>query len=451
MVRYRDDCCVMAVLPKYQARLVDNAQLATPEWYAFLKQNAGDTTALGTAITSILARLDAVEGGGVDDALIQGLASVFVAGTLANGIVQITLVGDDVSPGNTYYYGTGPDGAKGFFTVASAFTASAAGIQLTTGADGVTDIATDDDLEAVEALSGTGLATRTAADTWALRTLTGTTDRITVTNGDGVSGNPTINFADEGVQDVMAATLVAGTNITLTYSDGSGTITIDASGGGSTDPYWFGVVSQLDAAGADASTTINDVLGKSWTANGNAQIDTSLGYNTILFDGNDFIATPSGYDSNFDWGEEDWCIEYWIYPLSVTGFQNIARRSTGSSFGPFSIALNGANLRCRCSESGASWQVDVTGSVTISTSVLVHIAACRQGATFRQYVGGVQDGTGTFTGPLMTSTSSIYAGAQSDAAGGYNGHIRAGRITQGNCRYPGGITFTPEAAPFWTP
>ncbi len=48
------------------------------------------------------------------------------------------------------------------------------------------------DLLAIEALSGTGIATRTAANTWALRTVTAGTG-ITLTNGDGVSGNPSVS------------------------------------------------------------------------------------------------------------------------------------------------------------------------------------------------------------------------------------------------------------------
>lgn len=53
----------------------------------------------------------------------------------------------------------------------------------------------DDDLDAVAALSATGLAARTGAGAWAARTLTGSSGQITVANGDGVSGNPTFSFA----------------------------------------------------------------------------------------------------------------------------------------------------------------------------------------------------------------------------------------------------------------
>jgi len=52
----------------------------------------------------------------------------------------------------------------------------------------------DADLTAIASLSTTGFSARTAADTWALRTVTGTAGNIVITNGDGVSGNPTIDL-----------------------------------------------------------------------------------------------------------------------------------------------------------------------------------------------------------------------------------------------------------------
>ncbi len=50
-------------------------------------------------------------------------------------------------------------------------------------------------LDNITGFSSTGLLARTAAGTYAFRTVTGTTNQITLANGNGVSGNPTISLA----------------------------------------------------------------------------------------------------------------------------------------------------------------------------------------------------------------------------------------------------------------
>jgi hypothetical protein len=51
------------------------------------------------------------------------------------------------------------------------------------------------DLDIPNGISSNGLVTRTAADTYAARIITGITNRITVSNGDGVAGAPNIDIA----------------------------------------------------------------------------------------------------------------------------------------------------------------------------------------------------------------------------------------------------------------
>jgi len=78
-----------------------------------------------------------------------------------------------------------------------------AGISIT-NADGVAGnptLALSNDLNAIEALNGTGFYTRIGADSWAARVMTGNAGRIIVTNGDGIAGTPTFDLAT----GVMAA------------------------------------------------------------------------------------------------------------------------------------------------------------------------------------------------------------------------------------------------------
>lgn len=75
-----------------------------------------------------------------------------------------------------------------------------------------------------------GLVARTAAGTFAARTVTGTASRITVTNGDGVSGNPTIDIHTSYVGQSSITTL--GTITTGTWN--GTTIAIGNGGTGQT-------------------------------------------------------------------------------------------------------------------------------------------------------------------------------------------------------------------------
>lgn len=93
-----------------------------------------------------------------------------------------------------------PSGGGGGGTVSNVtITQPAAGITVTNSGVAQTPtpsstIALANDLAGLEGLSSTGMSARTATDTWALRTITGTTNQITVTNGGGVAGNPTLSL-----------------------------------------------------------------------------------------------------------------------------------------------------------------------------------------------------------------------------------------------------------------
>lgn len=90
----------------------------------------------------------------------------------------------------------------------------------------------DADLQAIAALTGAGVLVRTADDTWTLRAVTGTANEITVTNSDGVSGNPTLSLP--AALTFTGKTVTGGVYTSVvsingnTWTAGTGTLTLGA-------------------------------------------------------------------------------------------------------------------------------------------------------------------------------------------------------------------------------
>lgn len=156
------------------------------------------TASSATEISQVVGGLDIDFNG--DD-----LSLTLMGGLTVNGVPGVSGTAPD---GGVYTHGlcttlpTGGGGGSGTVTSVSA-TAPAAGFTITgspiTGS-GTFTFTLSDDLAALEAMSGTGLVARTAADTYAQRTITAGTG-ISVTDGDGVAGDPTITCTVTGISD----------------------------------------------------------------------------------------------------------------------------------------------------------------------------------------------------------------------------------------------------------
>jgi hypothetical protein len=146
-------------------------------------------------------------------------------------------------------------------------TPPAAGITVSGGpvtTSGAITLALANDLAGLEGLSSSGLASRTGVDTWAVRAVVGVNNRTTITDGNGVAGDPTVD---------IAVTYVGQTSITTLGTVGTGVwqgTTVAANFGGT------GFISYAVGDILFASTT--SVLSKlADVATGNALISGGVG------------------------------------------------------------------------------------------------------------------------------------------------------------------------------
>lgn len=119
----------------------------------------------------------------------------------------------------------------GTATLSADWTITVSGIRGAAGAAGAAgaDYTADAELNALAGLTATpGLMTQTADNVFTTRTITGTANKITVTDGDGVAGNPTLTVGDDVLQTNVTKTMTVGMTHTP-YDHGTQTGVISVS------------------------------------------------------------------------------------------------------------------------------------------------------------------------------------------------------------------------------
>lgn len=210
----------------------------------------------------------------------------------------------------------------------------------------------------------------------------------------------------------------------------------------------------LHMDGADAATTFFDAnLGGSahtWTARGNAQVDTAqfkFSGASLLCDGTgDYLDTPDSAD--FTLGSANWTVDCWVR-INSTGTRRLMAGQCDSGGGANSTSIfmeiQAANtIRVICGV-GAVHHV-VTGTTTLSTGQWYHIAFVRVSSTvLNLFVNGIKEGGDVAISGTINDSSNTWsigrAGEVPQATvANWDGWIDEFRVSAGIARWTANFT-----------
>lgn len=214
----------------------------------------------------------------------------------------------------------------------------------------------------------------------------------------------------------------------------------------------------LNFEAADATTTMVDDFGNTWTANGNAQIDTAqfkFGTASLLLDGTGDYLTNTSITTL---GDGSWTIEgffRWATLPAGTNEQTLFDfGQTASRFGAMlTLYWNSGTpqLYLRLSSNGTGVDIANAGANIGSTPVTgtwYHVALVYDALAgkYFTYWNGTKIGEVTSASRICALTRN-YLGHDGDGSlGDMNGWVDGFRVLRGACLYPNGTTFTPPAS-----
>jgi hypothetical protein len=235
-----------------------------------------------------------------------------------------------------------------------------------------------------------------------------------------------------------------------------------ASFGGIADPFFSSVKFLLHMEGADASTAFTDSgpAARTFTAAGDAQIDTGIappfGSASGLFDGTgDVVSTPS--TAAIILASSDWTLETMFNRAGGSGARRTMVGEAGSSYtaAQTSVAmeLSAANVvNVLVAAQPGSGFTTVTGTTAFTSAGWHHAAVERAGNFLKLFVDGVQEGGDVaFSGVVVqpASGSPVWALGRPGSFNGlyWNGSLKETRLTVGTARYAGNFAVPTTAFP----
>lgn len=174
-----------------------------------------------------------------------------------------------------------------------------------------------------------------------------------------------------------------------------------------------GVLALLHGGGADGSTTITDELGNTWTANGNAQIDTaqwafrSIG-SSIYFDGTgDYLSTAD----DAKWATIEWIhfrVMFATLPAASNHMFFLQQYATSDERLGLSLYNNAGTYQWRfAARTGGVNIISVITDTTILTNTWYDVILARSGNDWKVLQDGAQIGSTTTDADAIPNFAAI--------------------------------------------
>jgi hypothetical protein len=301
----------------------------------------------------------------------------------------------------------------------------------------VSDLAAKQPLDAtltsLAAYNTNGLLTQTAADTFTGRTIAGTANRISLTNDNGVSGNPTIDIDTNYVGQTSITTL--GTIATGTWN--ATTISVAKGGTGFAAGYTLGQIIYASASSTLARLSGNTTTTKKFlTQTGDGTNSAAPAWGTIAAADVPGSALTKTDDTNvtltLGGSPTTALLNAASLTLGWTGQLSVSRGGTGQSSytdGQLLIGNTTGNTLTKATLTGTSNQVIVTnggGSITLSLPQSIATSSTPQFAGLG--IGAGHNGDTNFPLQVYSSAASSRMKYQTSNANGIAGIQLVGTV-----------------------